>query len=86
MDVFPKVLKIKLKEKGREGRILLVKDFLDFLLREGREIPPDFQFFVREVFGADDRGGFIHLKIWGESELVDFVRAREYEFRIDEHD
>ena len=86
-SVFHKKLKIKLKEKGKEGRLILLKDYLDYLIRENRTIPPDFPTFVREIMGLDERGGFIHIRIWHEnSELVDFAKIRGYEHKIDAYD
>lgn len=86
-SIFHKKLKVKLKEKGDEGRIMFLKDYLDYLIRNNRIIPPDFPTFVREIMGLDDRKGFIHIRIWHEkSELVQFVRDRGYEFRIEHYD
>lgn len=86
-SVFHKKLKIKLKERGKEGRIALLKDYLDYLLRENKTLPPDFPTFVREIMGLDERGGFIHIRIWHEkSELVEFAQKRGYEYRIDMYD
>lgn len=86
-SVFHKKLKMKLKEKGKEGRILFLKDYLDFLIRKNKTIPPDFPTFVREIMGLDDRGGFIHIRIWHEkSELVEFAMDRDYEYRIEHYD
>jgi len=85
-SVFHKKLKVKLKEKGDEGRILFLKDYLDYLIRKKKTIPPDFPTFVREIMGLDNRGGFIHIRIWNEnSELVEFARDREYEYRVDHY-
>lgn len=86
-SVFPKKLKIKLKEKGKEGRITLLKDYLDYFLRNNKTLPPDFPTFAREIMGLDDRNGFIHIKIWHEkSELVEFIKAMGYEYKIDHYD
>jgi hypothetical protein len=86
-SVFHKKLKIKLKEKGKEGRLILLKDYLDYLVRGNKTIPPDFPTFVREIMGLDERGGFLHLRIWHESsELVNFAQARGYEYKIDIYD
>lgn len=85
-SVFHKKLKIKLKEKGKEGRIILLKDYLDYLLRNNKTLPPDFPTFAREIMGLDDRGGFIHVKIWHEkSELVEFIKATGYDYKIDHY-
>jgi hypothetical protein len=86
-EVFYKKLKIKLKQKGEEGRIELLKDYLDYLIRGKRIIPPDFPTFVREIMGLDERGGYLHIRIWHEnSELVEFAKSRNYEYRIDQYD
>ena len=86
-SVFHKKLKIKLKEKGKEGRISLLTDYLDFLIRANKTLPPDFPTFVREIMGLDERGGFLHIRIWHEnSELVNFATARGYEYKIDIYD
>ena len=86
-SVFHKKLKIKLKEKGKEGRILFLKDYLEYLIRKNKTVPPDFSTFVREIMGLDDRGGFIHIRIWHEkSELVEFAAEMGYEHRIDHYD
>ena len=86
-SVFHKKLKIKLKEKGNEGRILFLQDYLDYLIRDNKTIPPDFPTFVREVMGLDERGGFIHIRIWHEnSELVNFAKKKDYEYKIDVYD
>lgn len=86
-SVFHKKLKIKLKEKGKEGRIIFLKDYLDYLIRNNKIISPDFPSFVREIMGLDDREGFIHIRIWHEnSELVDLAKTKGYEYRIDIYD
>ncbi len=86
-SVFHKKLKLKMKEGGNEGRIAFLKDYLDFILRDRREVPPDFPTFAREIMGLDERKGFIHIRIWhAESELVEFARARGYEYKIDHYD
>ena len=86
-SVFHKKLKIKLKEKGKEGRIAFLKDYLDHLIRKNKPLPPDFPSFVREIMGLDARGGFIHIRIWHEdSELVEFSKEKNYEHRIDHYD
>jgi len=85
--VFHKKLKLKMKDKGEEGRIAFLADYMDFLLREKRPLPPDFPTFTREIMGLDERKGFIHIRIWhSESELVEFARARGYEHKIDHYD
>lgn len=86
-DVFHKKLKIKLKQQGKEGRIEFLREYLDYLIRNNKTIPPDFPTFVREIIGLDERGGFIHIRIWHEkSELIDFVKSKNYEFKIDHYD
>lgn len=86
-SVFHKKLKLKLKEKGEEGRIMFLKDYLDYLIRNNKTIPPDFPAFVREIMGLDDRAGSIHIKIWhDESELVEFAINRNYKYRVDHYD
>ncbi len=85
--VFHKKLKLKVKEKGVEGRIMFLKDYLEYLIKKKRTIPPDFPTFVREIMGLDDRKGFIHIKIWhADSELVEFAIANDYEYRVDHYD
>ena len=85
--VFHKKLKIKLKEKGKEGRLILLEDYLDYFIRGNKTLPPDFPTFVREIMGLDEREGFLHIRIWHEnSELVDFATARDYEYKIDTYD
>jgi len=86
-SVFYKKLKVRLKEKGKEGRIIFLKDYLDYLLRSDKTLPPDFPTFAREIMGLDERGGFIHIRIWHEkSELVEFTKAIGYEYKIDQYD
>jgi hypothetical protein len=86
-SVFYKKLKVRLKEKGKEGRIIFLKDYLDYLLRSDKTLPPDFPTFAREIMGLDERGGFIHIRIWHEkSELVEFAKAIGYEYKIDQYD
>ncbi len=86
-SVFHKKLKLKLKERGKEGRIILLKDYLDYIIRNDKTMPPDFPTFVREIMGLDDRKGFIHIRIWHEnSELVEFAKAMGYEFKVDHYD
>jgi len=86
-NVFHKKLKLKLKEKGKEGRITFLKDYLEYLIRNEKTLPPDFPTFVREILGLDDRKGFIHIRIWhGDSELVEFAKAMRYEYKIDHYD
>ncbi|MFH1774921.1 MAG: hypothetical protein ABH874_08200 [Methanobacteriota archaeon] len=86
-SVFHKKLKLKLKEKGREGRILFLKDYLEYLIMNNKTIPPDFPTFVREIMGLDDRAGFIHIRIWHEkSELVEFAMNRDYEYKVEHYD
>jgi hypothetical protein len=85
-SVFFKKLKIKLKYPGKKGRAELLKDYLDYLISKNKTIPPDFPTFVREILGLDERGGFLHIKIWHEkSELVEFVRTKKYEYRIEHY-
>lgn len=85
--VFHKKLKVKMKEKGKEGRIAFLKDYLDYLLRNDKTLPPDFPTFAREIMGLDERGGFIHVRIWHEkSELVEFLKAMGYGHKIDHYD
>lgn len=85
--VFHKKLKLKMKDKGNEGRIAFLEDYLDFLLRSKKTIPPDFPTFAREIMGMDERKGHIHIRIWhSESELVEFARERGYEYTIDHYD
>lgn len=86
-SVFHKKLKVKLKEKGKEGKIILLREYLEFILRSNRTLPPDFPSFCREVMGLDERNGFIHIRIWNErNEVVEFVRSMNYEYRIDQYD
>ncbi len=86
-SVFHKKLKVKLKEKGDEGRIGFLEDYLDYLLRTRRTIPPDFPTFAREIMGLDERKGWIHIRIWHkDSELVEFARDRGYQHKIDHYD
>ncbi|MCS4541835.1 MAG: hypothetical protein HY929_05895 [Euryarchaeota archaeon] len=86
-SVFHKKLKIKLKEGGKGGRILFLKDYLEYLITNNKTIPPDFPTFVREIMGLDDRGGFIHIRIWHEkSELVEFAISKNYEYRVEHYD
>jgi hypothetical protein len=85
--VFHKKLKIKLKEKGKEGRISFLKDYLDYTIRKSTTLSPDFPTFVREIMGLDDRSGWIHITIWHEnSELRDFAMERGYEYRVEHYD
>jgi hypothetical protein len=84
--VFHKKLKVKMKEKGNEGRIAFLEDYLDYLLRTKKTLPPDFPTFVREIMGLDERKGFIHIRIWhSDSELVEFAAQRGYEYKIDHY-
>ncbi len=86
-SVFHKKLKVKLKKQGMEGRIEFLREYLSYLIRNKKTIPPDFPTFVREILGLDARGGFIHIRIWHEkSELVEFVKSKNYEYRIDHYD
>lgn len=86
-NVFHKKLKLKLKDKGKEGRIIFLKDYLDYILRNDKTMTPDFPTFVREIMGLDDRKGFIHIRIWHEhSELVEFAQTMGYEYKIDHYD
>lgn len=85
--VFHKKLKVKMKNKGNEGRIAFLEDYLDYLLRTKRTVPPDFPTFTREIMGLDERRGWIHIRIWHrESELVEFARDRGYEYKIEHYD
>ena len=85
--VFHKRLKIKLKEKGKAGRLILLEDYLAYFINGNKTLPPDFPTFVREIMGLDEREGFLHIRIWHEnSELVDFATARGYEYKIDAYD
>lgn len=85
-SVFHKKLKIRLKEKGKEGRTVFLKDYLDYLLKNNKTIPPDFPAFVREIMGLDERGGFIHIRIWhAGSELVEFAAKMNYEYKIEHY-
>jgi hypothetical protein len=86
-SVFFKKLKIKLKERGKTGRILFLQDYLDYLIRNDKTLPPDFPTFVREIMGLDDRGGAVHIRIWHEkSELVEFAKERGYEYKVEHYD
>lgn len=86
-SVFHKKLKLKLKDKGKDGRIIFLKDYLDYILRNDKTMTPDFPTFVREIMGLDDRKGFIHIRIWHEhSELVEFAQTMGYEYKIDHYD
>lgn len=86
-SVFHKKLKVKLKQPGADGKIEFLKDYLDYLIRKKRTVPPDFPTFVREILGLDERKGFIHIRVWHEnSELVEFVKGRKYDYRIDHYD
>lgn len=86
-SVFHKKLKIKMKEKGKEGRIVFLKDYLDYIMRNDKTLPPDFPTFVREIMGLDARGNSIHIRIWHEdSELTEFAKSKNYEYRIDHYD
>lgn len=86
-SVFHKKLKLKLKEKGRRGRIMFLQDYLDYLIMKNGTLPPDFPTFVREIMGLDDRGGYIHIRIWHEgSELVKLAEERNYKYRIEHYD
>ncbi len=85
--VFHKKLKVKMKDKGDEGRIIFLEDYLDYLLRAKKTIPPDFPTFVREIMGLDERKGWIHIRIWHkDSELSEFARDRGYEYKIEHYD
>ncbi len=85
--VFHKKLKIKLKEKGKTGRIDLLKDYLEFTINTNRTLAPDFPAFVREVMGLDDRAGWIHFSVWHESsELAEFAASMGYEHRVEHYD
>jgi hypothetical protein len=73
--VFHKKLKVMMKEKGDEGRIAFLEDYLDYLLRG------------KKTLGLDERKGWIHIRIWHkDSELVEFARSRGYEFKIEHYD
>lgn len=86
-SIFHKKLKLKLKDKGEEGRIAFLKDYLDYLIRNRGTLPPDFPTFVREVMGLDGRKGWIHITIWHQdSELVSLARDRNYEFKVEHYD
>lgn len=86
-SVFHKKLKVKLKQQGMEGRAEFLKDYLDYLIRNNKTVPPDFPTFVREILGLDERGGFLHIRIWHEkSDLVEFVKNKNYQHRIDHYD
>ncbi len=86
-SVFHKKLKVRIKEKGIEGRISFLKDYLDYLIRKNTTIPPDFPTFCREIVGLDDRSGWIHITIWHEnSELKDSAIDRGYECRVEHYD
>jgi hypothetical protein len=86
-SVFHKKLKIKLKQKGKEGRIELLKDYVDYLLRNNKFLPPDFPAFAREVMGTDSRGEFIHIRIYSDKcELVEFAKNKGYTYTIDQFD
>lgn len=86
-SIFHKKLKLKLKEKGNEGRILFLKDYLDYLIRDKTTIPPDFPTFCREIMGLDDRSGWIHITVWHQdSELRQFAQDRGYEHRVEHYD
>lgn len=86
-SIFHKKLKLKLKDKGKEGRIIFLKDYLDYILRNDKTMSPDFPTFVREIMGLDDRKGFIHITIWHDnSELVEFAQTMGYEYKIDHYD
>jgi hypothetical protein len=85
--VFHKKLKVMMKEKGDEGRIAFLEDYLDYLLRGKKTLPPDFPTFAREIMGLDERKGWIHIRIWHrDSELVEFARSKGYEFKIEHYD
>lgn len=85
--VFHKKLKVKMKDKGDTGRIGFLGDYLDYLLRRKKLVPPDFPSFAREIMGLDERRGWIHIVIWHkDSELVEFARSRGYEYKIDHYD
>jgi hypothetical protein len=85
--VFHKKLKVKMKNKGDEGRIGFLEDYIDYLLRGKKLVPPDFPTFAREIMGLDERKGWIHIVIWHkDSELVEFAMARGYEYKIDHYD
>ena len=85
--IFHKKLKIKLKDKGNEGRILFLKDYLDFLIKRKTTLPPDFPTFVREIMGLDTRSGWIHITIWHDnSELKEFAINKGYEFKVEHYD
>jgi hypothetical protein len=85
--VFHKKLKVEMKDKGEEGRIAFLEDYLDYLLRTKKTIPPDFPTFVREIMGLDERKGRIHIRIWHkDSELVEFARERGYKYKVEHYD
>jgi hypothetical protein len=85
--VFHKKLKVKLKEKGVDGRIQFLQDYLDYIIRKKTTLPPDFPTFCREITGLDDRSGWIHITIWNQdSELKQFAESKGYECRVEHYD
>lgn len=85
--VFHKKLKVKLKEKGVDGRISFLQDYLDYIIRKKTTLPPDFPTFCREIVGLDDRSGWIHITIWNQdSELRQFAESKGYECRVEHYD
>ncbi len=87
VTVFHKKLKLKLKDKGDEGRIQFLNDYLNYLIRNKKTLPPDFPSFAREVMGLDNKSGSIHITIWHEkSELVEFAINNDYEYRVGHYD
>jgi len=87
VTVFHKKLKLKLKDKGEKGRIQFLNDYLNYLIKNKKTLPPDFPSFAREIMGLDDKSGSIHITIWHEqSELVEFAINNEYEYRVGHYD
>lgn len=85
--VFHKKLKVKLKEKGIDGRISFLQDYLDYIIRKKTTLPPDFPTFCREIAGLDDRSGWIHITVWNQdSELKQFAESKGYECRVEHYD
>jgi hypothetical protein len=77
----------KLKEKGVDGRIQFLQDYLDYLIRKNTTLPPDFPTFCREIVGLDDRSGWIHITVWHQdSELKQFAQDKGYECRVEHYD
>ena len=86
-SVFHKKLKVKLKKPDVDGKAEFLTGYLEYLIRSNKTLPPDFPAFVREILGQDIREGFLHIRIWHEeSELVDFAKSDNYEYKIDHYD